>query len=101
MIDLVSMAVEAPNIDVAIFSDSNTLFIQTLLEHWSIPTHSITIIANGTIDLTTPDGLEYIALVDHSAKKVDCRYCRSNLCKGSLLKEFKKTRKYMRVGILN
>lgn len=98
MTDLLCMALEAQNIDVAIFSDSNTLFIKTLLEHWNIPTESITIIANGTTPMTTSDGLEYIALTDHSTKKVECRYCRANLCKGTLLKELKKTKKYTRVG---
>uniref|UniRef100_A0A914UV76 Uncharacterized protein n=1 Tax=Plectus sambesii TaxID=2011161 RepID=A0A914UV76_9BILA len=100
MIDLLSMAIESPNIDVAIFSDSNNLFIETLLEHWNIPTESITIIANGVTSMTTADGLEYIALTDHSAKKIDCRYCRSNLCKGTILKELKKTKKYTRTVVV-
>jgi hypothetical protein len=98
MKELLCMAVDAPHIDVAIFSDSNTLFIETLLEHWNIPTDAIAIFANSVTTLKMDDGREYVALTDHSPKKVECRFCRTNLCKGTLLKELKnKNKKFTRV----
>ncbi|ETP02246.1 hypothetical protein F441_20670, partial [Phytophthora nicotianae CJ01A1] len=97
MVDAVRMAVEQFGAEVKIISDGNSLFIEKALKFHGLVPYINEVLTNQA-DLETMDnGRTRIRLRPHHDQPMNCSWCPSNLCKGSILDSIRNKKQYSHV----
>ncbi|KAG3112907.1 hypothetical protein PI124_g4995 [Phytophthora idaei] len=83
--------------EVKIISDGNSLFIENALKYHGLAPYINEVFTNPAEHETMDNGRTRIRLRSHHTQPINCRWCPSNLCKGSILDLIRNTKLYSRV----
>ncbi|POM69616.1 Pyridoxal phosphate phosphatase [Phytophthora palmivora] len=100
MLDAVRMAVELFGADVKVISDGNTFYIESMLDHQDLSNHVKEVFANPIEHEPLDDGRTRLRIRPYHGDHLEphgCKWCPTNMCKGSILDSIRSSKSYYRV----
>ncbi|POM60698.1 Pyridoxal phosphate phosphatase [Phytophthora palmivora] len=100
MVDAVRMAVEQFGAEIKIISDGNSLFIDSVLKYQGLEPYINEVFTNPADHAVMGNGRTRIRLRPYHSDNlhpIECPWCPSNLCKGSILDSIRAAKPYSRV----
>ncbi|RLN70650.1 hypothetical protein BBJ28_00015072 [Nothophytophthora sp. Chile5] len=100
MLDAVRLVVERYGADVKIISDSNSVYIQSMLERQGLVQHVSEVFTNPAEYEESVDGHSRLRIRPYHAEHLEplgCAWCPANMCKGSVVDAIRSAQPYARV----
>ncbi|RLN74445.1 hypothetical protein BBJ28_00010927 [Nothophytophthora sp. Chile5] len=100
MLDAVRLVVERYGAEVKIISDSNSVYIQSMLERQGLMQHVSEVFTNPAEYEESVDGHSRLRIRPYHAEHLErlgCAWCPVNMCKGSVIDAIRSAQPYARV----
>ncbi|GMF65058.1 unnamed protein product [Phytophthora lilii] len=100
MLDALRLAAEQFNADVKIVSDANSVYIESMLEHYGLAKHVSEVITNPASFKPLENGHSRLHVRPYHSelhKPHGCAWCPTNMCKGRIVDDLRRKHPYTSV----